>query len=219
MSKVVVFGTGAFGEAVRFYLDRDSDHRVVAFTAHEGHLARPEHAGLPAVPFETVEAVYPPSEYKMFVAVGYRKVNALRAAVYEQAKAKGYELVSYVSSKCSHWGDTAIGDNCFIFEDNTIQPFVTIGNDVVLWSGNHIGHGAAIGDHCFISSHVVLSACVKVGPYSFLGVNATVRDSVRIGRSCVIGAGALILRHCRDKEVYVARGTPRDTRTSDEIIF
>jgi len=41
-------------------------------------------------------------------------------AVYDEAKRKGYTLVSYISSKCNHWGDTLIGDNCFIFEDNTI---------------------------------------------------------------------------------------------------
>ena len=37
---------------------------------------------------------------------------------------------------------------------------VRIGNDVVLWSGNHIGHDSTIGDHCFIASHVVVSGNV-----------------------------------------------------------
>ena len=50
-----------------------------------------------------------------------------------------------------------MGDNCFIFEDNTVQPFVTLGNNLVLWSGNHIGHHSTLRDHCFISSHVVIS--------------------------------------------------------------
>ena len=63
------------------------------------------------------------------------KVDKMISQV-EQAKARGYGLISYVSSKATTWPGFACGDNCFILEDNTIQPFATIGNDVVLWSGD-----------------------------------------------------------------------------------
>jgi len=208
-SKVVVFGTGSFAQLVHFYLSHDSDHEVAAFTVNETHMAQRELLGLPVLPFETVEKEFPPESFQMYVAVGYKKVNRVRASIYAQAKEKGYGLISYVSSKCTHWGDTKIGDNCFIFEDNTIQPYVTIGNDVVIWSGNHIGHHAVIHDHCFIASHVVVSGHVEVGPYSFLGVNATIRDSIKIGEACVLGAGALIMKPTKDGEVYAARRTER----------
>lgn len=217
MSKVVIFGTGSFAEVVHFYLTNDSEHDVVAFTVHESQLKQKEFLGLPVIAFEQLARDYPPGDFKMYVAVGYRKLNRIRAAVYDEAKSKGYELVSYLSSKCSYWGKPEIGDNCFIFEDNTIQPFVKIGNDVVLWSGNHIGHHSSIGDHCFISSHVIISGHVKVGAYCFMGVNATTRDNIAIGESCLIGAGALIMKSTRDKEVYIARRTYPDERTSDQI--
>jgi sugar O-acyltransferase (sialic acid O-acetyltransferase NeuD family) len=218
MAKVVVFGTGSFAECVSFYLAHDSPHEVVAFTVHGDHLGdTTELAGLPVVAFEDVERAYPPAEHEMFVAVGYAQVNRLRASICEQAKAKGYRLVSYVSSKATTWGDTQIGENCFIFEDNTIQPFVTIGDDCVLWSGNHIGHHATIGDHCFITSHVVVSGHVTIGSYSFLGVNATFRDAITVGEANVIGAGALIMKSTRDREVYIAARTKPDRRASDEI--
>jgi sugar O-acyltransferase (sialic acid O-acetyltransferase NeuD family) len=217
VSKVVIFGTGSFAECAHFYFTHDSEHEVVAFTASGDRLAAPELQGLPVVPFESVEDAYPPREHAMFVAVGYAGVNRVRASFYEQAKEKGYDLVSYVSSRCTHWGDARIGENCFIFEDNTIQPFTSIGNDVVMWSGNHLGHHSRIGDHCFITSHVVVSGNVTVGPYCFVGVNATIRDGVTIGESCVIGAAALIMRSTGDREVYVAERTRPDTRRSDEI--
>jgi sugar O-acyltransferase (sialic acid O-acetyltransferase NeuD family) len=216
MSKVVVFGTGSFAEVARFLLDRDSEHEVVAFTVHETHLGQQALMGLPVVPFEMLEGEFPPEDFAMLVAVGYKDVNRLRASIYAEAKSKGYELISYVSSRCTNWGE-AIGDNCFIFEDNTIQPFATIGNDVVIWSGNHIGHHSTIGDHCFISSHVVVSGHVRVGPYSFLGVNATIRDNVSIGEACVIGAGALVMKSTADKSVYIAERTRPFDRTSDKI--
>jgi sugar O-acyltransferase (sialic acid O-acetyltransferase NeuD family) len=203
---------------VKFYLDHDSDHQVVAFTVHRA--SAPEEAslaGLPVVPFEEVVERYPPGEYAMFIAVGYRDVNRVRAHLCGEARALGYELVTYVCSKATHWGDTKIGDNCFIFEDNTIQPFVTIGDGVVLWSGNHIGHHASIGDYCFVTSHVVISGHTRIGAYSFLGVNSTFRDDISVGRSNVIGAGALIMKSTQDDEVYVPQRTRPHERKSHEI--
>ncbi len=216
-SQVVIFGTSYFAKLVHFYLTHDSEHEVVAFTVHAEHLSQKEFLGLPVVPFEEVEKKYPADAFKMFIAVAYKQVNRVRAGLYEEAKRKGYTLVTYVSSKCSHWGDTVIGDNCFIFEENTIQPFVTIGNNVVLWSGNHIGHDSTIGDHCFITSHVVVCGIVEVGSYTFLGVNSTIRDNIRIGKGCVIGAGALIMKRTKDYEVYLGERTKPFNKRSDEI--
>lgn len=218
MAKVVVFGTGSFAECVHFYLTHDSPHEVVAFTVNRDHIGeQTELAGLPVVAFEDLAETHPPAEYDMYVAVGYAQVNRVRARICEEARAKGYSLISYVSSKATTWGDTKIGDNVFIFEDNTIQPFVEIGDDTVLWSGNHIGHHAKIGPHCFITSHVVISGHVKVGAYCFIGVNATVRDAIAIGEANVIGSAALIMKTTKDNEVYIAPRTKPDARTSDQI--
>lgn len=217
MSKVVIFGTGSLAEVIHFYLTHDSPHEVVAFTAHLSHMNMTEFHGLPVMPFESLQQTHPPSEYKMYVAVGYLKLNTVRAAICDEARKRGYELITYISSKCTRWPDLKIGDNCFVFEDNTIQPFVTIGNNNIIWSGNHIGHHVTIADHCFITSHVVISGHCKVGSYNFIGVNSTIRDSITIGDSCIIGAGALIMRPVRDKEVYAVKGTPREERTSDQI--
>jgi sugar O-acyltransferase (sialic acid O-acetyltransferase NeuD family) len=218
MAKVVVFGTGSFAECVNFYLTHDSPHEVVAFTVHRDHISgTTQLAGLPVVPFEDLADTYPPDSHDMYVAVGYARVNRVRAAICEEAKSKGYSLISYISSKATTWGDTKIGENVFIFEDNTIQPFVTIGDDCVLWSGNHVGHHAQIGAHCFITSHVVISGHVKVGPYCFIGVNATVRDAISIGEANVIGSAALIMKSTKDAEVYIAPRTKPDARTSEQI--
>jgi sugar O-acyltransferase (sialic acid O-acetyltransferase NeuD family) len=216
VSDLVLFGTGSFAELAHFYFTRDSEHRVVAFTADAEHIKQPTIAGVPVVPFDAIEREFPAAQCRMFVAVGYRQVNGVRERLYDEAKRRGYELVTYISSRCTYWG-TPIGDNCFIFEDNTIQPFVTIGNDVVMWSGNHIGHHSTIGDHTFISSHAVISGHVTVGRRCFIGVNATIRDAIAIGDRSVIGAGALVMKPTRPDEVYIAERTKRDHRKSGDI--
>ncbi len=202
-AKVVIFGTGMFAQVAKVYLTCDSPFEVVAFTVDGAYVQGESAFGLPIVPFEEVEDAYPPDQYKMLVAVGYNEGNRLRARKYEEAKAKGYELITYVNSRTTIWGEAEIGDNCFIFENETIQPFVKIGNNVVIWSGNHIGHHSTIGDHCFISSHVVISGGVTVGPYSFLGVNSCLRDGIRIAKGSVIGMGAIVVKDTEEDCTYI----------------
>ncbi len=207
MEKIVIFGTGAMAEVVYYYLAKDSPYEVVAFTADREFIEGKEFFKLPVIPFEEIEQFYPPDKFKMFVAVGYQKVNKVRAKKYEEAKAKGYKLISYVSPKAMVWDSVEIGDNCFILENNVIQPCVKIGNDVIIWSGNHIGHHGTIGDHVYIASHAVISGVVKIEPYCFLGVNVTIRDDITIARECIIGAGAIILKGTKPGEIYRATAT------------
>jgi sugar O-acyltransferase (sialic acid O-acetyltransferase NeuD family) len=201
--KLIIFGAGQIAEVVQFYLEHDSSYQVCAFTVDGDYLHDSHCQGLPIVAFNEVAQAFSPREYDIFVAVSFKQVNQLRAAKLAQVKNAGYRPISYISSKAATWAGLEIGENTFIMENNTIQPFVRIGSNTILWSGNHIGHHTCIGDHCFIASQAVISGSVNVGDYSFIGVNATVRDNVSIGRSCVIGAGALILNDTKDYEVYI----------------
>jgi acetyltransferase-like isoleucine patch superfamily enzyme len=110
--------------------------------------------------------------------------------------------------------DNQIGENCFIFEDNTIQPFVTIGNNVVMWSGNHIGHHSVIKDNVFFTSHVVLSGHCTVEPYSWLGVNATIRDGLTIAEGSLVAMGACLTKNTKSWGVYM--GMPAKIRLSKD---
>lgn len=209
MEKLVIFGNKEIAQIAHFYLTRDSDYKIEAFTADAEYIKEDTFCDLPVVPFEQVTEIYPPDEFKMFIAVSYAQLNKVRALKFEQAKERGYKLISYVSSKVSGWGDTKIGENCFILEDNTLQPFVRIGDNTTIWSGNHIGHHATIGNHCFITSHVVISGGVVIDDYSFVGVNATLRDHIRIGKGCLIGAAAIVLHDVEDDGLLKTVGTER----------
>jgi sugar O-acyltransferase (sialic acid O-acetyltransferase NeuD family) len=213
---VVIFGTGEFAQVAHVYLRDDSDRRVAAFAVHEQHLAEGEIAGLPVVPFETLERTHPPDAYAMFVAVGFSRVNEARADVFDECVGRGYELISYVSSRAMISAGVSIGRNCFVFEGNVLQPFVMLGDDVILWSGNHIGHHARIEDHVFVASHAVVSGSVTIGHHSFVGVNATFRDGVTVAPRSVIGAGAIIMKDTIEGGVYAVPGTKaRDVKSWD----
>lgn len=207
--QLVIFGSSDIGELAYYYFSTDSNYEVVAFTLDENYIKDSEFCGLPVIPFEDVAKKYPPDSYDFFIALGYSKLNAVRREKFFAAKAIGYKLVSFISSRATVLNEGRIGENCFIFEGNTIQPFVTIGNNVTLWSGNHIGHHSIIHDHTFITSHVVVSGGVEIGEQCFIGVNATLRDHIKVGDRCVIGAGALLLADAELEGVYLSSATDR----------
>jgi len=217
MSRLVIFGAGDIARLAHYYFTRDSDYEVAAFTVDEKYRQGDTFLDLPLVSFEEVTERYPVEEYEMFVALSYARMNKLRAEKYHQAKENGYELASYVSSRCSFLTDHPVGDNCFILEDNTIQPFVKIGNNVTLWSGNHIGHDAVIEDHCFLASHIVVSGYVRIRNNCFIGVNATLRNSITIAPETLVGAGAVIMKDTVEQGVYLPERAKLFEKKSSEI--
>ena len=209
MRDIVIFGTGQIAELAAFYFAHDSEHEVAAFCVDGAYLKETSFDGRPVVAFEEVAAAFPPDRFGFFVAVSYAKLNALRAERVAAARAAGYRLVSYLSSRATVFPGFEPGENCFILEDNTIQPFARVGENVTLWSGNHIGHHSVIEDDVFIASHVVVSGGVRIGRGSFVGVNVTIRDHVVVGERCVLGAGALVLEDQPDLSVVAPRGSER----------
>ncbi len=206
---LVIFGTSDIAQLAHFYFSKDSEYEVVAFTVDAAYRTETAFCNLPVIAFEEVAKQYSPEQYEIFIALSYSKLNVVRKEKYLAAKAMGYRIASFISSHATVLNEGRIGENCFILEDNTIQPFVTIGNNVTLWSGNHIGHHSTIKDHCFIASHVVVSGGVEVGEQCFIGVNAALRDHIKIGERCVIGAGALLLGDAEPEGVYIGTATVR----------
>jgi sugar O-acyltransferase (sialic acid O-acetyltransferase NeuD family) len=192
--KLILLGDSAFAEVAFEYFQHDSPYEVVAFAVERAYLKRPELFGRPVVALEDLPARYAAKDHSFYAAVVYTQLNRLRARLYQTTKAMGYAPASYVSPRAFVWRNVKLGEHCFVFENNILQPFVTVGDDVVLWSGNHIGHHSKVGDHCFVSSHVVVSGFCDVGANCFLGVNATLGNNVTVGPDCLLGAGAVVTR-------------------------
>lgn len=204
--KLVLFGDSAFAEIAYEYFTHDSPYEVVAFTVNKEYLKRDKLFNLPIVPFEEVKNIYSPETHEMHISLVYINMNRHRIKFYHEAKQKGYRLANYISSRAFVWHNVTMGDNCFIFEDNTVQPFVKMGCNNVLWSGNHIGHHSQIGSHNFISSHVVISGFCTIGDSNFMGVNSTMGNNLSIGNDCLIGSFVHIVRPVKDGSLI--KGTP-----------
>lgn len=214
---LLIFGASDVAELAAYYFLEDFGRETEAFVLDDEFVTSSSFAGKPLVASSECASIYRPDQYDLFVALAYTNMNLLRRHKVEWAKQAGFGLTSYVSPRISTFSNVSIGVNCFILEDNTIQPFVSIGDNVTLWSGNHIGHHSVIEDDVFIASHVVVSGGVRIGRGSFIGVNATLRDHIAIGERSVVGAGAIILGDTEPESVYASTSTKPRTSSSSSL--
>ena len=217
--KLVIIGNTTNARLAKWYFENDSSYEVSAFSVNKKYISSNVLLDKPVVPFEQLVDLYPPDKYNAFVAVGYTQMNSIREKLYYQVKKMGYVLHNYISSRCSFLTDEIIGDNNLILEDNTVQPYVKIGSNNVLWSGNHIGHDTVLYDHITVTSHVVISGYCKIGNNCFLGVNATLHNEIELSSGTLVAAGAIIKKNTSENEVYIPAKSILINKKSGDIGF
>jgi sugar O-acyltransferase (sialic acid O-acetyltransferase NeuD family) len=218
MSRIVVFGVGKISEVVQALLRDDPDYSVAGFTCDREFMTGSEKQGLPVVPFEEIESAFPPAAFAMVIAIGYQDVNSIRAARCEQARQKGYRLITWVSPRAHVPKGCVIGANCIVMDGASLQPEARLGDDVFVWNGAVVGHHATIGDHCWLASNCTISSAAVVEPLCFFGVNAAIGHGITIGARNIIGAADVITRSTAPDGVYIARDTERFRLDSQRFV-
>ena len=214
--KLIIIGAGETANLAYEYFTHDSEYEVAAFSVSKEYLKEKTFKELPVVEFENVEKIYSPDEYYAFVAIAGEKLNRNRTKMYLATKNKGYKMASYVSSRAFVWHNAQIGENCFILEDNTLQPFTKVENNVIMWSGNHLGHQSVIEDNCFITSHCVISGFCEIGENCYLGVNCAIADGVKIAENNFIAMGAVVNKKTKEDGLYIGNPAKRQVITAKE---
>ncbi len=214
--ELIIFGTGKFADFIAYSFENDSDYKVSAFSVEKDFLSSQlnEEFNVPVVAFETIEENYPPEKYHLFIAVGN---DAVREKIFNQAKSKGYFLPNFISSNAKYAKNlTLLGENIFVGEASFLQPFVTIESNSYLI-------GARIGHHSVIKRNTLLSVCllgaeVEIGQNSFIGLNATLRSKIKVGKKNIIGMGSVIDKNTNDYEVYTAPTAKKRTLNYQDIV-
>ena len=215
MADIVLFGAGRIAEVAKAYIDLHGADRIVGFTVDRDYCKAETFAGLPLAPWDMLESRFPPAEVKLLGPLSYQRLNDLRMERHLEGKARGYAFTSFVHPH-SHIYTTDIGENCFILENNVIQPFARIGDGVMIWSGSHVGHHTTVGSYTFISSQVGLGSGVTIGERCFLAGKAGVDSGGQIGQACFVGLGALV-KDLPDEAVVPGRIDPPARSSSARV--
>lgn len=209
--KVVIYGAGSTADIVfnGIMEDPKSNLEPVAFCVDDEYYHESTKYGLPIVKSGMVEKRYFPEENLMIVAIGYQKMNAVRAIKCKEAEEKGYIISGFIHSKADVPLTLKAGKNTIILSNVSIGPEVTIGNNVCIFSGSVISHHAIIGDNVWIAPGTVVCGKTTIGSNSFLGANSTIGNDIIIGKSNFVGAGAVITKSTEDDGVYIMQDTPK----------
>lgn len=200
MKEIVIFGTSTLSKVAHFYFKRDEAFKTSAFAVDASYKTENEFCGLSVYDFETLEETHPPSNFDIFIAIGPSEMNSLRQRKMSEAKAMGYELVSFVSRKAVC--DSPLGENCFVGDFAVVNPFVTIGNNSFIWEHAYVGNESKVGHNCFISPKASVSSFAEVGNNSFLGTNSVIKTRATVAEFSLIGANSFISRGTEPFGVY-----------------
>ena len=201
--KLVIFGISNFAEIMEFYFSTDSDYEVVAFTVDEEFKDRDRFLGRPVVSFKDLAQEFPPSEVEVFVAMGIQKLNTQRENKVREVKQSGYQLASFLHSSVVVPDDFVIGENSVVMDQCLLHPFVTIGNNTILWTHTAVAMKTQIGNNVWMVS-CTTGEMVTIDDNTFIGLRAIIAPGISIGKKNLIGAGVVLLQDTGDGDVVRA---------------
>lgn len=212
--KVLIFGTGQFAQIIKRYLEEQG--RVLAgFTVNKSCIS----GGGGVYPFETIEKIFPPSEYEMIICVGYTHMNSIRQRIFAEAQEKGYHIIGFIHESATVLTDD-IGDGTIVMERALIGPFCKLGTGNIVFADAHIAHHTLVGDFNFFTISVAVAGNVKIGNNCFFGNNCTIRNGIEIKDYTLIGAGAYVSKSTEAYDVMVPnRAIKLEGKTSSNIVF
>lgn len=193
MKKVVIYGAGPYGKLFFAEAERWGAIDIVGFTVDSAYLIENTVFGLPVVPFEEVEKIYPKEEYDMLVVCGYTRMRN-RKEMYDKAKAKGYTLINYISPGAFLENEPEMGDNNVIFTGATIGHNGKMGSGNIIGQNVYLGHDFELQNHIIISVGCVIGGFSKIGSLSFFGFNVTAGGFKKFGEECLVGAGSVVVK-------------------------
>lgn len=203
---LVVLGTGVLARLATSYFG-SAGRGIAAYTEEAPGAATKPGLNAPVVALETLARTHPPDRFELFVAVGNRDLNAVRQRLIAVCRGMGYDLASYVHPSACVSPEAVIQGNCLVLEQCIVGPCASVGEGSLLFAGSLVNHDCVLESCCYLSS-ARLGGFVHVGARSFLGISATVRDCVRIGPDCLVGAGALVLEDIPAQTFIKAQASP-----------
>ena len=213
---IVIFGNTEYSYMIAKYMSEINGNRILAFTVNKKYIDKPYFHEYPVVPFEEIEKLFSPDDAEFIVAVGYKAMNSVREAIYNQIKLKNYRIGSFIHPN-SNVEAAKLGEGNIILSGAYIGRGTVIGNANIFWNKCNISHDAVIGDFNYFAPSAVLGGFVKISNKCFFGLGSIVKNGVSISDSTLIGAGAYIDRSTAPADVYVPARSVKLSYKSSEM--
>lgn len=200
---LIIFGTGQQSEIITFYLNKLS-RKIYAYCVDDKFYKKDKFKGKKIITTKELLKKYKPNDFKLHIALSYKKLNQLRYEKYKFFKDRGCSFENIIYNTSLDKSEFRLGENVVVL-DSYIQPYSKIGNNTFIWSGSTVGHHSFIGNNCWISSGSTIGGNCKIRDFSFLGVNSTIGHFVNIGKKCFVGSSAHITKNVTTNSVIIQK--------------
>ncbi|MDG1429720.1 MAG: NeuD/PglB/VioB family sugar acetyltransferase [Crocinitomicaceae bacterium] len=210
-SRLAIVGTGEFGEQVLKYSELQNKYDVVGF--FDDFFAEKEFQEKPVLgKIEDIESLYGEDYFDtLFIAIGY---NHLAFKQGLQNRFNKIPLATIVHPTAIVEPSATLEEGTLICGNSYIGINSIIKKGAVVHLCSFVPHDNTIEECVFISSGVNLGGKTKIGARTFVGLGATVSDSLNVCEDVLIGASALVLKSITEPGKYI--GSPaRQLRKND----
>jgi carbonic anhydrase/acetyltransferase-like protein (isoleucine patch superfamily) len=145
-------------------------------------------------------------------------------AIYElDGKSPRLGAGAWVADNATVIGDVILGDNASVWFGAVIRgdtDTITIGRNTNIQDASvlHADEGVplTLGDNVTVGHQVMLHGCT-IGDGTLIGIQAVVLNNAKIGRNCIVGAGAVVTEGKEFPDNSLIVGAPaRVVRQLDE---
>lgn len=203
MNKAIIFGISDFSAIIYTYIkDTPNSPEISAFIVDRAYRKQDEFCGIPAEDAEDMVLRFPPSEYGVYLCVGYKKMNDGRRNVFERLKSNGYTVLNYFHPS-AYIHTAEIGEGNIALHNVVIDIAASMGNGNIFMTNTVLGHHVCVGDFNWFSYHAVISGRAKIGDCCFIGLNASVAHNVVLSDKTLVGVGAVITNNTSEGDLIV----------------
>ena len=133
------------------------------------------------------------------VAVGN---NKLRASILNTLKKFNAPIISLVHPSAIISLYTQINEGVVVFANSVINVGAVIKSGAIVNTASSIDHDCTIGECVHISPGVNIAGGVTIGPQSWIGIGASVIQSLTLAENTQIAAGAVVTKPTKAHSLY-----------------
>jgi sugar O-acyltransferase (sialic acid O-acetyltransferase NeuD family) len=95
-----------------------------------------------------------------------------------------------------------LSPGCVVMPNASISSVTTIGRCSRILACSSIGHHNIIGNYCFFASNSCSGSYLEIEDGVTVGLNATIREYVKLGENSAVGMGAVVLNNIGPGEIW-----------------
>lgn len=194
MQDIVIIGAGGVGKEVALLIEqinkRELSYNLIGFIDDNISLRDTQinrYTVLGGIEYlntmtSTINAVCAIANYKV-------KKNIISSI-----KSNNVNFVNIIHPDADISNTNLIGEGVIIYPGVIMTTNIKIGNHVIISPKCGIGHETLIEDYVSLLWNVNVSGCVTIREGSLIGSGVTIIQNKIIGKECIIGAGAVVVK-------------------------